>query len=135
MKNSNGKPLQKLSNKQIFDDVNVFIKSSHKFFSTRVPELKTMAKKLHEEHGLKDFYKVFNKLWKSGYEKEKSLAIYTLQMYKDDFDANTWKFLKPKLKNINDKDHIESIKEILKEIIGKYPKLRKEIEKEKCLKN
>lgn len=129
MDDSNGKPLQKLSNKQIFDDVNVFLKSSHKFFSTRVPELKTMAKKLYEEHSLKEFYKIFNKLWKSGYEKEKSLAIYTLQMYKKDFDASTWRVLKPKLKNISDKDQLSSIHEILKEIIKKCPRLKKEIEK------
>jgi len=121
--------LRKLGNKQFAEDIKTYIKSSHNFFSTRVPEIKTMAKKLHEEYSLKQFYKVFNKLWTSGYEKERSLAVYALQMYEEDFDSSTWEFIKPKLKEIRDYDQIRSIKDILKGIIKKCPKLKKEISK------
>ena len=61
-------------------------------------EIRTLAKRLHEEHSLKEFYSIFNKLWKSGYHEEMSLALYTLQLYENGFDLKTWKFLKPKLK-------------------------------------
>jgi len=123
------KELQKLTNKQVAEDIQTFIKSSHKFYSDRVPEIKTLARTLYRVYSLKEFYKVFNKLWNSGYEKEKSLAIYALQMYKEDFDLSTWKFLKPKLKEITDKEQLKSVKEILKDIIKKNPKLEKEISK------
>ena len=75
----------------------------------------------------KKFYKVFDKLWNSGYEKERCLAVYSLQLYKDDFDNSTWKFLKPKLKDIQDKEQLKSVREISKEIIKKNPKLEKKI--------
>ena len=123
------KELQRLSNKQFTEDIKPFINSSHKFYSDNVPEIKTLAKTFHRVYSLREFYKVFNKLWNSGYEKEKSLAIYALQMYKEEFNLSTWKFLKPKLKEINDKEQIKSMREVLKEITRKNPGLEKEINK------
>lgn len=122
------KELRRLGNKQFTEDIKTFINSSHNFYSEKVPELKILAKRLHEENSLKNFYPVFNKLWKSGYQGEKSLAIYTLQFYKDDFDLSTWKFLKLKLKDIKSWDQAESIsKEIIGYLLLKYPSLDKEI--------
>ena len=122
------KEFRRLGNKQFTNDIKTFIKSSHNFYSEKVPELKTLAKRLHEEHSLKKFYPVFNKLWNSGYQGEKSLAIYTLQLYKEEFDLSTWKFLKQKLKEIKSWDQADSIaKEILGNLLLKYPKLDKEI--------
>lgn len=120
--------LKKLGNKQFTQDIKSFIRTSHDFYSERVPELRTLAKRLHEEHSLKSFYPIFNKLWRSGYQGEKSLAIYTFRLYKDEFDLTTWRFLKPKLKDIKSWDRIESIsKDILGNILLKCPSLDKEI--------
>ena len=122
------KQLQRLSNKQIFEDVKKYIKSSHTFYETRVPELKVLAKRLHEEYDLKKFYRVFNKLWNSGYHEEKSLAIHTLQLYKDNFDLETWKFLKQKLKDIKSWDKLDSVSiNITGEILIKNRSLEKDI--------
>ena len=120
--------LKRLGNKEFTEDIKTFIRNSHNFYSEKVPELKTLAKRLHEEHSLKSFYPVFNRLWKSGYQGEKSLAIYTLQLYKDEFDFSTFKFLKPKLKDIKSWDRTDSVgKYLLGNILLKYPKLDKEI--------
>lgn len=120
--------LKRLGNKQFTEDIKTFIRTSHKFYGKNVPELKTLAKRLHEEQSLKEFYPVFNRLWHSGYQGEKSLAIYTLQLYKDDFDLKTWNFLKTKIKEIKSPDQIESIAiEIIGNILLKYPRLDKEI--------
>ncbi len=120
--------LKKLSNNQFAEDKKKNIKSPHEFYGKNVPELGTLARKLHEEHDLKKFYKVFNKLWKSGYQGETSLAIYTLQLYKEDFDLTTWKFLKTKLKDVKSWDKADIIgREVIGEILLKYPKLEKEI--------
>jgi len=122
------KEFRRLGNKQFSEDIKTFIKSSHNFYSEKVPELKVLARRLYEEHSLKSFYPVFNKLWKSGYQGETSLAIYTLQLYKDDFDLSTWKFLKQKLKEIKSWDQADTIsKEILGNLLLKYPELDKEI--------
>ena len=122
------KKLRKIDNKNFIDDVKTYIKTTHDFFGIKVPELRVLAKILHREHSLKDFYKVFNKLWRSGYNEETSLAIYTLQLYKDDFDKETWEFLKPRLKDIKSLDQVDSIaSEIIGEIILKHPSLKKEI--------
>lgn len=120
--------LQRLSNKQIFEDVKKYIKDSHSFYETKVPELTVLAKRLHEEYDLYGFYRVFNKLWNSGYHEEKSLAIYTLQLYKEGFDLETWKFLKPKLKDIKSWDKVDSVSvNIIGELLIKNKKLEKEI--------
>lgn len=122
------KRLRRLDNKNFIDDVKTYIKTTHDFFGIKVPELRVLAKRLHKEHSLKDFYKVFNKLWKSGYHEQTSLAIYTLELYKDDFDNETWEFLKPKLKDIKSLDQADSIaSEIIGEIVKKQPALKKEI--------
>ncbi|MBT4165461.1 DNA alkylation repair protein [archaeon] len=119
---------KRLGNKQFTEDIKTFIKSSHDFYSEKVPELKTLAKRLHQEHTLKKFYPIFNKLWKSGYQGEKSLAIHTLQLYKEEFNSTTWKFIKPKLKDIKSWGHADSFgKEILGNILLKIPSLDKEI--------
>lgn len=121
------KKLSKLSDKQIFEDVKKFIKSSHTFYKTTTPEIKVLAKRLHDEYSLKDFYKVFERLWKSDY-KEKSLAIYTFQMYKDDFNINTWKFLKPKLKEIKSWDKLDDVSiNIIGEILLRERRIEKDI--------
>ena len=120
--------LRKLSDKQFAEDIKRFIKSPYEFYGVRVPEIRVLAKRLHEEHGLKEFYSIFNKLWKSGYHEEMSLALYTLQLYEKEFDIQTWKFLKPKLKDIKTWDQIDAISTfIIGKILVKYPKLEKEI--------
>jgi 3-methyladenine DNA glycosylase AlkD len=120
--------LKQLSNKQFADDIKNYISSPYEFYGVRVPELRTLAKRLFEEHSLKQFYKVFNKLWKSGYHEEMSLALYTLQLYENDFDLETWKFINPKLKDIKSWDQIDAVStQIIGKILLKYPKLEKEI--------
>jgi len=120
--------LKKLSNKQFSEDIKKYINSPYEFYGIRVPELRTLAKRLHEEHGIKDFYKVFNKLWESGYHEEMSLAIYTLQLYKEEFNLNTWKFLKTKLNDMKTWDQIDIVGiNIVGHILIKYPSVQKEI--------
>ena len=120
--------LKKLSNKQFAEDIKRYIKSPYEFYGIRVPEIRILAKRLHEEHSLKQFYNIFNKLWKSGYHEEMSLALYTLQLYEENFDLTTWKFLKPKLKNIKSWDQIDAISSsIIGKILLKYPKLEREL--------
>lgn len=122
------KQLKKLSNKQFAEDIKRYIKSTHEFYGARIPEIKVLAKRLHDEHDLKDFYKVFNRLWKTGYHGEMSLAIYTFQLYKDEFDFDTWRFLKSKLREMKSWDQIDSVSiNIIGEILLKYPQLGKEI--------
>ncbi|MFA5856175.1 MAG: DNA alkylation repair protein [Candidatus Pacearchaeota archaeon] len=117
------KQLKKLNDKEFFEDIKKYIKSTHTFFEARLPELKVLAKRLHEEYDLKDFYKVFNRLWKSGYPEERTLAVHTLELYKEEFDIETWKNLKPKLKEIKSWDKLDKIS---KDIIGEIL-LRKDI--------
>jgi 3-methyladenine DNA glycosylase AlkD len=120
--------LKKLGDKKFAEDIKEYIKSSHDFYGVRVPELSVLAKKLHGEQDLKKFYKVFNKLWKSGYHEEMSLAIYTLQLYEKDFDMKTWKFIKSKLKDMNSWDQIDSVAvHIIGPLLIKYPSLESEI--------
>ena len=120
--------LKKLSNKQFAEDIKRYIKSPYEFYGIRVPEIRTLAKRLHEEHSLTEFYTIFNKLWKSGYHEEMSLALYTLQLYKEDFNLKTWKFLKGKLKDIKSWDQIDAVSTfIIGKILLKYPELEKEL--------
>tara|TARA_Y100000310_G_scaffold343264_1_gene450069 strand:+ start:875 stop:1603 length:729 start_codon:yes stop_codon:yes gene_type:complete len=120
--------LKKLSNKQFAEDIKKYIKSPYEFYGIRVPELRVLAKRLHEEHEIKDFYKVFNRLWASGYHEEMSLAIYTLQLYKEEFGLDTWKFLKTKIKDMKTWDQIDIVgTNIVGYILLKYPKLEREI--------
>lgn len=122
------KQLKKLTNKQFAEDIKRYLKSPYEFYGIKVPEIRTLAKKLHEQHTLKEFYKIFNRLWKSNYHEEMSLAIYTLQLYKEEFDLKTWKFLKPKLKDMKSWDQIDSIGiNVIGEIFLKYLMLKKEI--------
>jgi 3-methyladenine DNA glycosylase AlkD len=122
------KQLKKLGDKQFFEDIKKYIKSYHSFYETRVPELKVLANRLHEEYNLNEFYKIFNKFWNSGYHEERTLAVHTLQLYKDDFDLETWKFLKPKLKEIKSWDKIDSVSSnIIGEILVRNKKLEKEV--------
>ena len=120
--------LKKLSNKQFAEDIKKYIKSPYEFYGIRVPELRTLAKRLHEEHEIKDFYKVFDRLWKSGYHEEMSLAIYTLQLYREDFDLDTWKYLKTKFEDMKTWDQIDIVgTNITGYILSKYPQIEKEI--------
>jgi len=122
------RPLKKLSDEQFLEDIKRYIKSSYEFYNSKVPELRVLGRRLHEEYELKKFYKVFNKLWNSGYNQERSLAIYTLQLYKEDFDLDTWKFIKIKLKDMKSWDQIDSVSEnIIGEILKKNSVLEKEI--------
>lgn len=122
------KQLQRLNDKQFIEDIKKYIKASHSFYEAKIPELKILAKRLHEEYKLKDFYKVFNKFWNSGYHEERSLAIYTLEQYKEEFDKGTWRFIKNRLKEIQSWDKLDYISiNIIGEIILKNPGLRKEI--------
>jgi 3-methyladenine DNA glycosylase AlkD len=120
--------LKKLSNKQFAEDIKKYIKSPYEFYGIRVPELRVLAKRLHEEHEIKDFYKVFNRLWESGYHEEMSLAIYTLQLYKDEFSLDTWKFLKTKIKDMKTWDQIDIVgTNIVGYILLKFPELEREM--------
>jgi len=120
--------LKKLSNKQFAEDIKRYIKSPYEFYGVRVPELRTMAKHLHEENSLDEFYSLFNKLWKSGYHEEMSLAIYALQLYKNEFDLKTWKFLQTKLKDMKTWDQVDAVStNIVGEILLKYPKIEKDL--------
>jgi len=120
--------LKKLSNKQFAEDIKRYIKSPYEFYGIRVPEIRILAKRLYEEHSLKEFYSIFNRLWKSGYHEEMSLALYALQLYEKDFNLTTFRFLKPKLKDIKSWDQIDAISTfIIGKILLKYPKLEKEI--------
>jgi len=120
--------LKKLSNKQFAEDIKRYIKSPYEFYGIRVPEIRILAKRLHEEHSLKDFYNIFNKLWKSGYHEEMSLALYTLQLYEEDFDLTTFQFLKPKLNDIKSWDQIDAISSsIIGKILLSYPELEREL--------
>tara|TARA_Y100000310_G_scaffold3354_2_gene4294 strand:+ start:2420 stop:3142 length:723 start_codon:yes stop_codon:yes gene_type:complete len=120
--------LKKLSNKQFAEDIKRYIKSPYEFYGIRVPEIRTLAKRLHEEHELREFYSIFNKLWKSGYHEEMSLALYTLQLYEKEFDLKTWKFLKSKLKDIKTWDQIDAVSSfIIGKILLKHPALEKEL--------
>lgn len=120
--------LKKLSDKHFAEDIKRYIKSPYEFYGIRVPEIRILAKRLYEEHSLNEFYKIFDKLWKSGYHEEMSLALYTLQLYEKDFDLKTWKFLKLKLKDIKSWDQIDAISVfIIGKILLKYSKLEKEL--------
>lgn len=131
-----GKKLKKLDDKQLLEDIKKYIKFSHSFYETRVPELKVLAKRLHEEYSLKDFYNVFNKFWMSGSARQMSLAICTLQLYEENFDLITWKFIKQKLKEIKSWDKIDSIAlNIIGEILLKNQEIGKEIIQFARLKN
>ena len=122
------KQLKKLSDKQFAEDVKKYIRSPYEFYGVRAPELRTLAKKLHEEYILKDFYKTFDKLWGSGYHEEMSLAIYALQLYENEFDLKTWKFIKPKLNDMKSWDQIDAIStRVVGKILLKYPAFEKEI--------
>jgi 3-methyladenine DNA glycosylase AlkD len=122
------KKLKKLGNKEFSEDIKRYIKSPYEFYGIKVPELRTLAKRLHEEHSLDKFYKTFNKLWKSGYHEEMSLALHTLQLYEKEFNLKTWNFIKPKLKDIKSWDQADAIAtEIIGPILIKEPKLKKEI--------
>lgn len=122
------RPLKRLGHREFEEDIKRFIKNTHKFYSLKVPEIKTLAKKLHEDHSLEDFYKVFNKLWKSGYCNERVLAIQALKLYKEDFDLDTWYIIKPKLKYIKDWDEIDEVSlNIIGEIILKFPSVKNDV--------
>jgi 3-methyladenine DNA glycosylase AlkD len=101
--------LRRLGNKQVAEDIKTYIKSPYEFYGVHVPEVRTLAKRLREEHSLNEFYKVFNRLWKSGYHEEMSLAIYTLQLYENEFDLKTWKFIQDKLKDMKTWDQIDAV--------------------------
>ena len=125
---SNLRQLKILSAQNFAEDVKQYIKSPYEFYKAKLPELKTIAKKLHEEHKLKDFYRIFNRLWNSGYQKERSLAIHALQMYEEELSRETWIFLKPKLKEAKSWDELDCIaSEIIGKILLKFPELEKEI--------
>ncbi len=122
------KQLIKLNNERILKDVKQFIKSNHEFYTDKVPELKVLAVRLHEEYTLNKFYKVFNKFWKSLYPEEICLGVYTLQLYKNDFNFDTWKFIKGKLKDIKDYDLADNVGvNIIGEILLRDKKMEKEI--------
>lgn len=123
------KRLNKLSNESFIYDIKQFIRNSHNFYDKKNPEMKTLANRLHEEYILKDFYNIFNKLWKSGYHNERFLAVCALELYKEDYGKETWRFLIPKLNEIKDFDEAEKIGIIIGEMIIKYPALKIEIYK------
>jgi 3-methyladenine DNA glycosylase AlkD len=126
IKVSSNKQLKKLNNKQILEDIKRFVKNHHEIYTPRLPDLKILAKRLHEEHDLENFYKVFNKLWKGSHE-ERLLSLYTLQLYKQDLNLKTWDFLKPKIKDIKSLDHADNLALVLGFIHLNYQTFDKEI--------
>jgi len=70
------------------------------FYGVRVPEIRTLAKRLHEEHGLKEFYTIFNKYGGQDIMKKCLWHFILFSFMKNEFDLDTWKFLKPHLKDI-----------------------------------
>ena len=121
------KRLNRLEGKEFREDIKDYITKTHDFYDNKIPELKTLSKILKQEHSLKKFYRIFNKLWKSGIQRERALAIQTLELYKKDFDAGTWKVLKPKLKGIRSEDEAVRIRGIVKGILKSCPELKDEI--------
>jgi len=120
--------LKKLSDKNFAETIKRYLKSPYEFYGIHVPEIRVLAKHLYEEHKLKDFYRVFNRLWNSGYHEEMSLALYTLQLYEKEFDMTTFKFLKSKLEDIKSWDQIDAISSsIIGKILLKEPRLEKEL--------
>lgn len=113
------KRLRRLGNKNFAEDIKRYIKSTNEFYRLNVPELKLLSKRLHEEQNLKKFYKIFNRLWRSS-QREQFLALYTLQLYKEEFDLETWRFLKRKLREIKSLDEADIFGEIVGEISIKY---------------
>lgn len=123
------KQLNKLSNKNLLSDIKQFIRNSHEFYDKKNPEIKTLANRLYQEYNLKDFYNVYNKLWSSGYHNERVLSVSALELYKEDYDKETWRFLIPKLSEIKDFDEADKIGIIIGEMTIKYPALKREIYK------
>lgn len=122
------KQLKTLKNKELMEDIEKYLKSPHEFYGTKVPELKTMAKHLHEDNSLDEFYKIFNNLWESGYNDKMSLAINALKLYEDEVDLKTWKFIKSKIKDMKTWDQIDAVAiNIVGNVLLKNPKLEKEI--------
>lgn len=120
--------LKKLSDKHFAENIKRYIKSPYEFYGIHVPEIRTMAKHLYDEHELKDFYRVFNRLWNSGYHEEMSLALYTLQLYEKEFDLTTFQFLKPKLEDIKSWDQIDAVSSsVIGKILLKDSRLEKEL--------
>lgn len=120
--------LKKLSDKHFAETIKRYLKSPYEFYGIHVPEIRMMARQLYEEHELKDFYKVFNRLWNSGYHEEMSLALYALQLYENEFSLTTFQFLKPKLNDIKSWDQIDAVSSsIIGKILLKDPRLEKEI--------
>jgi len=119
--------LKTLGSKEFLGDVKQFIRGSHDFYRDKNPEIKVLAEKLHSEYSLREFYRVFNRLWKSGYHNERVMAVYALRMYDNDFDKETWKFLIPRLKEIKDYDEAERMGRIIGHIAIKYDNLKREI--------
>jgi 3-methyladenine DNA glycosylase AlkD len=124
------KPLRKLEKKQFANDIKKYLSSPYEFYGKKIPEIKVMAKKLHEENRLEDFYRIFNRLWNSSYHEAMSLALYTLELYENDFDIKTWEFIKAKIKDIRSYDKADAIGiNILGKIVIKYPSIEKEVSK------
>ncbi len=122
-----GKQLKKLSNKDFLNDIKKYIKNTHEFYKDKIPEIEVLAKRLHDEYDLNDFYNVFNKFWNSGLNGDRILAIHTLMIYNEEFDINTWNFLKSKLIEIRSIDEADSIGEIISWIYVKYSSIKNEI--------
>ncbi len=121
------KQLRTLEGKEFLGDVKQFIRGSHDFYRDKNPEIKVLAERLYDDHNISQFYRIFNRLWKSGYHNERVMAVYALRMYEEDYDKQTWKFLIPRLKEIKDFDEAERIGRIIGRIILKYPELKREV--------
>ena len=123
----NSKPLQRLSNKEFLGDIKKYIKNTHEFYTHKVPEMNILADRLHQEYTLNDFYKVFNKLWQSGSQNDRTLAIHTLELYYADFNLTTWQNLKQKLSSIKSIDEVDHIGKIISLIYRRENALREDI--------
>jgi len=122
-----GKPLIKLNNKDFLDDVKKYIKNTREFYKDKNPELEILAGKFYEEYSLVNFYKIFNKLWNSGLNGDRELALLSFKLYKDEFDIITWKFLERKFKEIRNIEELNFIGEMISYIYRKNQTIIKDI--------
>jgi hypothetical protein len=118
------KQLKKLGNREFLGDIKKYITNTHGFYKDKVPEMQVMAQRLHDEYSLKDFYKVFYKLWHAG-NGERSLAIHTLELYHEEFDEKTWEFLPLFLREVKSFDELECFGEIISYLYVKHISIKR----------
>lgn len=75
-------------------------------YGIKVPDSRNIAKE-YKHLGIYDVYNLFEQLWNSGNHEEMSLGIHILQLYKKQFNRETWVFLKSRLEKARTWDHVD----------------------------